>query len=129
MSNVTQQTAWNLKRAGMPQPEPEFGQIWYAPNTAEYTPIRRSPSMAGDVVYMARFGGTQTGFGMGLETDFVFAPSLDYITAYLPEGFILEMWDRRHSCKIETEDTIIRTQADSFAEAAALAYLELNKKT
>ena len=58
----------------------------------------------------------------------VFCPSTEDIAAMLPPGFILEMWDGRHSCKIDNEDYIIRTQADSFSEAAALVWLELNKK-
>jgi len=57
-----------------------------------------------------------------------FCPSLEYITAFLPPGFILEMWDGRHSCKIDDWQNLIRTQADSFSEAAALVWLELNKK-
>ena len=58
----------------------------------------------------------------------VFAPDLDDIAQHLPEYYRLEMWDGRYSCKVETEYAIIRTCADSFAEAAALLYLELNKK-
>jgi hypothetical protein len=58
----------------------------------------------------------------------VFAPSLEYITAHFPPGeWSLDIWDGRHSCKFENEETILRTQADNFAEAAALVYLSLKQ--
>ena len=108
MSNVTQQTAWRLKQAGMPQPEPAENQVWYFDTGVQSEQYNDFPIIA-------------------VKKILAFAPDLDFITPYLPEGFILQMWDGRHSCKVETEDTTIRTQADSFAEAAALVYLELQK--
>lgn len=127
MSNVTQQTAWLLKQAGMPQPDPAPGQSWYGKRNAGFEAEPGSIC----ILIGSDTGNLQFVSIDGVKNDnnkfFVFDPSLDYIAQFLPEGFILQMWDGRHSCKVETEDTTIRTQADSFAEAAALVYLELNK--
>lgn len=125
MSNVTQQTATRLKQAGLPQPTPQTGQFWwtsfdgisYINKTIE---SRNKLQFCGEYV-------EQIYKDLFAQEHFIFAPSIDYITSFLPEGFILQMWDGRHSCKVETEETTVRTQAESFVEAAALAYLSLHE--
>lgn len=127
MSNVSHQTAIALKNAGLPHPTPQPGMMFYLDNTLCMLCCTRH----GGVEMELQAVGSSEKYYPGkeqLSIIGVFAPDLDYITAHLPPGFILEMWDGRHSCKIETEETTIRTMADSFAEAAALVYLELKQK-
>ena len=124
MSNVSYETAWKLKLGGHPQAEPAFGQIWYTGQRDTKIVICGPIDFEGDYPHVPDH---HTAIYSGEKEDWAFAPDLDFITAYLPEGFILEMWDGRHSCKIETEETTIRTMAENFAEAAALVFLELKQ--
>jgi len=127
MSAVSHQTAIELKESGLPQPTPQLGMMFYLDNTLCMLCCIRH----GGVGMELQAIGSSEKYYPGkeqLSIIGIFAPTLDYITAHLPPGFILEMWDGRHSCKIETEETTIRTMADSFAEAAALVYLELKQK-
>lgn len=124
MSHVTQQTAWALKHAGLPQPEPEFGQIWHTGQRETKIVICGPVDFQGDY---PRVPDNHTDIYAGEKEDWAFAPDLDYIAQFLPEGFVIEMWDGRHSCKVDNADYIIRTQADNFAEAAALCYMSINE--
>jgi hypothetical protein len=61
-------------------------------------------------------------------TDFdgwTFAPTLDDITPLLPEGFALEIWDGKPSCTNRDDENPIRTTGETFAEAAAMMWLEV----
>lgn len=131
MSNTTYQTSLLLKEAGLPQPEPAPGQLWYKTifegGTAQHIAPCILLDFGGQIVMQAIMPRWDYPGNSGFDKNAVFAPDLDYITQFLPEGFMLDIWDGRHSCKVETDETTIRIQADSFAEAAALAYLELNK--
>ena len=127
MSATSYETSLRLKRAGMPQPTPLPGQMWYGKSKAGFDGV--SGSLC--VLIGSETGNLEFKPVDGRANDnnrfFVFAPTTDYITAHLPEGWHLEMWDGRHSCKFDNGETVIRTQADSFSEAAALLWLELNK--
>ncbi len=131
MNVVSSQTELALKESGLPQPEPEPGQFWHKTifkgGTAEHTALCVLLKFGSQIVMQAIQPTWNYPGNSGFDEDAVFAPDLDYITAHLPPGFILEMWDGRHSCKIETEETTIRTMTDSFAEAAALVYLSLKQ--
>ena len=113
MSNANYQTSLRLKNAGFPQPQPEAGQMWWIVHfvgfNAEYWKL------------------VLLEYGKGVSENAILAPDAEYIAALLPEGCRLEIWEGRHSCKCETLETVIVTQADNFAEAAALAWLALNE--
>ena len=117
---MTCELAKELKAAGFPQPEPSFGQSWY------------------DKMGICMIGGqfdhkllrVFTDIGEGeFEPFFIlgcltFAPTLDDITPLLPQSFALEMWDGRPSCTNRDEAQQIRTFGETFAEAAAMMWLE-----
>lgn len=121
--NVTQQTATRLKQAGLPQPTPKPGQFWWT-GFDGILYVNRTIEGIDGLFFCGELGEPiyRDWFALNF---FVYSPDLDYIAKFLPSGFILEMWNGRHSCKVETDDTEIRTQSDSFLEAAALAYLSL----
>lgn len=129
MNHVKFETATRLKEAGFPQPEPEARQSWYYPVLSMgalllvWVGARKSESEG-----ISLFNESECDYySLDQITQFgVFAPDLEDITAILPSGFTLEMWDGRHSCKIDTDQNLIRTQAGNFAEAAALAWIALN---
>ena len=130
MSNTTYATSCALKHLGFPQPKPEAGQLWYKKifegGTAQHIAHCILLSFGGQIVMQAITPRWDYPGNSGFDKNAVFCPPLDYITQLLPEGFILEMWGGRHNCKIDTWQDLIQTQADSFAEAAALAWLALN---
>jgi len=125
MTHLPHATCLRLKELGFPQPQPASGQFWYGPKggllwlvlTDKHGPIF---TQLGTTDHVNEYFDAMVGF--------VFCPSLEDITAQLPHGFILEMWDGRHSCKIDDWQNLIRTQADGFSEAAALVWLALNEK-
>ena len=124
MSHVSYQTAIALKEAGMSQPTPKAWQlVWAYEDLCVVSMVYQDGEIDLIRPMMRDIRFTQDQF-IRLAT---LAPDLEYITTHLPPGFILEMWDGRHSCKIETDETTIRTQADNFAEAAALVYLSLKQ--
>ena len=125
MSVVSYQTAIALKEAGLPQPTPQPGQWWWRGETC-YMVCALNHDIEVILSAIGRYSMAYRSLGKWSNFS-TFAPNLEYITAHLPPGFILEMWDGRHSCKIETEETTIRTMTDSFAEAAALVYLSLKQ--
>jgi len=131
MSNITYTTALALKNAGMPQPEPKAGQFWYKTifegGTSQHIAICILLDFGGQIVMQAIAPRWDYPGNSGFDKGSVYAPDLDYIAAMLPDGYRLEMWDGRHSCKFDNGETQIWTQADSFVEAAVLLYLELNK--
>lgn len=129
MRHCAHATSLRLKAAGLPQPDPKPGQMWYGKRTAGFE------AEPGSLCILI---GTETGNLEFVSVDgtnnecnrfFVFAPSLEDITANFPPGeWSLDMWDGRHSCKFDNGETTIRTQADNFSEAAALVYLAQNEK-
>jgi len=125
MSHLSHATCLRLKELGFPQPRPASGQIWY--DTYQNLCVLHNYIQGSDIFEVFIFGTTSV-YDTTSFNGWTFCPSLEYITAFLPPGFILEMWDGRHSCKIDDWQNLIRTQADSFSEAAALVWLELNKK-
>jgi hypothetical protein len=54
-----------------------------------------------------------------------FAPTIDDITPLLPAGFALEIWDGKPSCTNRDDENPLRTTGDTFAEAAAMMWLEV----
>jgi len=124
MTHCTYQTAIALKEAGMSQPTPKAWQlVWAYEDLCVVSMVYQDGEIDLIRPMMRDIRFTQDQF-IRLAT---LAPDLEYIAALLPPGFILEMWDGRHSCKIETDETTIRTMADSFTEAAALVYLSLKQ--
>ena len=121
MSYVTFETALRLKEAGFPQQEPTFGQIRY--ESGEKIVIISSPDKDGGFAQV--YPDCHTIFDEWSQGS-IFAPDVEDITALLPSVFTLEMREGRHSCEIDTWQNLIQTQADNFAEAAALAWLALN---
>ena len=114
MSHVTFETAARLKEAGFPQPKPSFGQFWwFAHPETMWTRIV--------IVGTADFSLVEDKM-----RHCSISPALEDITALLPSVFTLEMREGRHSCNIDTWQNLVQTQADNFAEAAALAWLALN---
>lgn len=121
---MTYELAHQLKAAGFPQPKPSFGQSWY------------------DKMGICLIGGQFDHKSLRLFTDIgegefepsfilgclTFAPALDDITPHLPQSFALEMWDGRPSCTNRDDENPIRTFGETFAEAAAMMWMELKKQ-
>lgn len=131
MNHIKFETATRLKEAGFPQPEPKAGQFWYIKvyegGTAGHCALCICVLDSRRNLNLVNFNPVQDApTYLPLYNDRVFTPALEDITALLPSVFTLEMRDGRHSCKIDTDQNLIQTQADNFAEAAALAWLSLN---
>lgn len=127
MNHISFQTAISLKEMGMPQPTPQPGIMFYLDNTLCMLCCIRHSGLEMELQAV----GSSEKYYQGKEQLSIistFAPSLEYITAHFPPGeWSLDIWDGRHSCKFENEETILRTMADSFTEAAALVYLSLKQ--
>lgn len=125
MSICAFETSVRLKEAGLPQPQPKVWQlVWAYEDLCVVSMVFQDGKIELIRPMMRDIEFTQDQFNR-LAT---FAPSLEDITALLPEGdWHLEMWGGRHSCRLDTWQNLIRTQADNFTEAAALLWLELNK--
>ncbi len=129
MSHVSYQTALALKEYGLPQPLPQPSQFWYGKRNAGFD------AEPGSLCVLI---GTETGnlefvSVDGMKNDnnkfFVFAPTLEYITALLPipELFHFEIWNNKPSCRFLDDENPRRTFGETFAEAAAKMYLELKQ--
>ena len=126
MSNVTFETATRLKDAGFPQPKPEPGQTWFYPIDGCMTIVETGQWHSLKLIRVFNESGCgEYETGQIIEHG-AFAPDVEDITALLPSVFTLEMREGRHSCKIDTWQNLVQTQADNFAEAAALAWIALN---
>ena len=119
--------AHELKKAGFPQPEFKFGQIWMPDNPTE------AVILAGG--YFGRNGATyefNTWHHTFMEESSIllphwaFAPTLEDIAPLLP-GCTFETWDHQASCKYQSEENPLRTFGDTFAEAAAKMWLILKE--
>lgn len=123
MSHTTYATAWALKHAKMPQPEPEFGQIWYTGQRESKIVIVGPVDFEGDYPHVPDH---HVAIYSGEKEDWAFAPDAEYITALLPPGWALGMWDGKPSCTNSNDEFPIRVWGDTFAEAAAGMWLEVN---
>jgi len=103
MNTVTFETAKRLKEAGFPQPEPEFGQVWYSPNGA----IR--------VIYIKTY-------------DLVFAPSATDILKEIPffGSLSFEVYETRFEFRV-WEGLKLIAKNENPHEAAALAWLSIQE--
>lgn len=124
MTHCTRATAIELKAAGFPQPSPQPGQWWWSGENSYMVcalnhNIEVVLSAVGRYSMAYRRASTFPKFG-------TFAPDLDYIAARLKPGFMFEIRDGLPSCSNCDEAEPVRTQANTFAEAAALMWLAQN---
>jgi len=73
---VTFETAQRLKEAGFPQPEPEFGQVWYEKNANAYV---LGGIKDGELNGSYLYGQTFEACSLDAIKDDVFAPTAAYI--------------------------------------------------
>jgi len=120
---VTFETAVRLKAAGFPQPEPEFGQVYFDVDGDRLIGLEKNfffekgldaPSLISDNREMRLF----------------FAPTDADILAELPENYGLFRRGEGFAVISLSHGEIDGTEAehDNLAEAAALAWLALNEK-
>lgn len=80
-----------LRKAGFPQPVPEFGQVWYFPNPL-WLDISSDPfvvtGLTDDVCDYVCMGSTDVYLGRGLNSDEIFSPSASDILAQIPDCFL-----------------------------------------
>ncbi len=114
MNHISFQTAISLKEAGMPQPTPEPGQLWWVGHF---------------IGYEAEYWELALLDYKGVKNSAVFAPTLEYIVPLLPipELFNFEIWNNTPSCRFRDDENPRRTFGETFAEAAAKMYLELKQ--
>lgn len=126
MSVVSYQTAIALKNAGLPQPTPQPGMMWWdvdgllccvirGTNPAPFD-VRLKPIDSEDALFGIWIGG-------------VFAPTLEYIVHLftIPQLFNFEIWNNTPSCRFRDDENPRRTFGETFAEAAAKMYLALKQ--
>jgi len=119
---VTAKTAFALKAAGFPRPEVKEGQWWYDVNF--YDTLISHRLERGDTFETFTPGSCSTYDESSFE-GWTFAPTIDDITPLLPAGFALEIWDGKPSCTNRDDENPLRTTGDTFAEAAAMMWLEV----
>ena len=114
MSHCTYATSCALKEAGLPQPTPEPGQLWWVGHF---------------IGYEAEYWELALLDYKGVKNSAVFAPTLEYIVPLLPipELFHFEIWNNTHSCRFLDDENPRRTFGETFTEAAAKMYLELKQ--
>jgi len=130
MQHVTLDTAQRLRAAGFPQPEPKFGQIWYAPA------ITDSP-----MIYMGRgslhYGEAGNHAYIPFSwSDIFFAPATDDLLEQLEEAAIRkspnEYWRHpRHgySCRALIGGQTRACESREHPVCEILAKLYLDKPT
>jgi hypothetical protein len=141
MSNVSCQTAIALKNAGLPQPTPEPGMMWYLPKLGSFPGGEYPPYIInyvlGEKVFFSSIGGMvdekkHVGHMLPAQTflaNAFFTPALEYIVSLLPipELFHFEIWNNTPYCRFRYDENPRRTFGETFAEAAAKMYLELKQ--
>ena len=129
MNNVTTfETSQRLKAAGFPQPVPEFGQVWYVPESEEqYICIKPANLLDRTFAFMKPNGCGNLFFAK----EIVFAPTatdilrelgFEYSICYATYEFMITK-------EVKTSNIVFTRNPDNPAEAAALAYLSLHEKT
>lgn len=111
MSTVSIETAVRLEAAGFQQPEFAFGQLWEVPNSHEWA-----------FVGTAQFHLMKQHFAK----EIIFRPTATDILRELP-GYPPNIEWTGYSYMVNAGR--IRKIDDNAAEAAAIAWLEINEKT
>ena len=126
MNNASYQTSLTLKKAGLPQPTPQPGMMWWDVDGLLCCVIRSTNPAPFDV-RLKPIDSADTLFGVWMGA--VFAPTLEYIVPLLPipELFHFEIWNNTHSCRFLDDENPRRTFGETFTEAAAKMYLELKQ--
>ena len=128
---VSQNTAIALREAGFPQPEPEFGQIFFsACYTGPFVYLRKG---CGDILELKSLRGVETWEKSG-SSDLLFAPTATDILKELGERYVL-WYDNSprvlkwYCVKVATtiNQTIDPYMHEKPAEAAAAAWLAYNR--
>lgn len=127
MNYATFETARALKKAGFPQPEPEFGQVWYYNEMGFYCTVLEAVFTNNHKVAVNAAGAI-----MRIEPDQnYFAPSATDIIPHLPQNLRYPIEISGDNIKIwvlENGYSPRSFKGESLAEACAAAWLTLNKK-
>lgn len=131
MSNVKCATAWALKHAGLPQPEPAFGQIWYTGQRETKIVICGPVDFQGDYPNVPDH---HVAIYSGEKEDWAFAPTVSDIIPLIGNNALIKFrkdeTGQIFECNIEEGDGIERLlgyHETNPAEAAAMAWLRLNE--
>ena len=121
MQHATFDTAKRLKEAGFPQPSPEFGQVWWHPESETNAVLINSDRSDGRCLFMDAEGFR---LFMKLE-DLIFAPTDADILLQMPDGHALTRVNQDMFICIEGEP-LMGTDGCEYdvAEAAAIDWFE-----
>ena len=91
MNTVDKKTAFALKEAGFPQPEPAFGQVWY--HTNEVPVVVVGVSYQGAFIFTAYYSKWKTQelvLSREALAEMAFAPNAADVLAEMPDGSKIE---------------------------------------
>lgn len=147
MAHVTPQTAAALKAAGFPQPEPKFGQSWFAPAISRG---KRGLKSVYDGVYhhllclhcqpgsVHVVGAFASKIFEAMPEDFVFAPTATDILAHIQlqigehrnvEFYCPTVEHKNFDALVSIGSRAFSGRSENPAEAAASLYLQLSAAT
>lgn len=121
-NTVSFETAKRLKEAGFPQPVPEFGQFWYAPNgvicvmwgNGVFDGEARVMIANGNTIYIKTY-------------DIVFAPTATDILKEIPfVSLSFEVYETRFEFRV-WEGLKLIAKHENPHDAAALAWLSIQE--
>lgn len=123
MNHTTFETSKRLKEAGFPQPEPDFGKIYYDKESEQKIVVIAFDGEYVDCVYQNL---TWVSYYIKI-SDLIFAPTATDILREMPEHD-LTFWHPQQTYYVEDTRNGIQWTNNNPADAAALAYLKLNEK-
>lgn len=125
MNHVTQKTAIALKAAGFPQPLPKLAQLWYFHSGDNAIVLWPKPEYGGLNLVLSTMGGSIYA-GDKFNEIAVFSPTAVELLELLPPetlaGIKSGMWS------VMPGNSPMVFNHPTLAEAAAMAWLALNKK-
>ena len=126
-NHVNYETSVRLKEAGFPQPEPEFGQVWWLDDDNPSPLVITFVYSTGQVDFCLE--GGPTNMGHHLFPNMVFAPTAADILRELGFRFYLIYDETASKWFLNKPDSEFDIwDADNPAEAAAQAFLNLKAK-
>lgn len=128
---VTRETAFRLKYADFEQPEPKFGQIWYAESGGSALGfIQEDHALRYSLLFQVLSNGSRVQYAK--ISDLAYAPTAADILPLLRDGSSVTIMDGRFLCHPTDNDDPVNSPATAVCvdmdEALALGWLEINEK-